>query len=120
MKKRYYEIVTVFAPTVAEDKLQNYISKIKSIINSCDGVIDKEENWGNRKLAYEIKKFTNGIYYFIACYIGKTSFVEELKKFFLTNEDIIRYGIKKIEKKKETTTSSLSTETGETQSKVVV
>ncbi len=98
--KRYYEIVVIFRPTVSEEKLGKDIRKIKDIITSCDGEVVKEEHWGSKTLAYEIKKCTSGIYHFILCSIGKFSFVEELKKFFATNEDIIRYGIKKVEKEK--------------------
>ncbi len=107
--KRYYEIVTIFAPTVSEEKLKNDISKIKSIIKNSNGEVEKEEDWGNKQLAYEIKKFKNGIYNFISCFVEKTSFVDELKKFFSSNENIIRYGIKKIDKKveKEVSTNSI-------------
>ncbi|MFN3551032.1 MAG: 30S ribosomal protein S6, partial [Endomicrobiia bacterium] len=65
--KNFYEIITIFAPNIEEEKLQGYIKKIKSIISSCDGNIINEENWGNKKLAYEIKKFNSGIYHFIFC-----------------------------------------------------
>lgn len=94
--KNFYEIVTIFAPNVNEEKLQGYIKKIKSIVSSCDGNVISEENWGNKKLAYEIKKFDNGIYHFIFCEVEKSSFPSELKKFFSMTEDVIRYGIKKV------------------------
>ncbi|MCS7227850.1 MAG: 30S ribosomal protein S6, partial [Endomicrobia bacterium] len=60
--KRYYEIVSIFKPTISEEKLQNDIKKIKNIINAYNGEIISEENWGNKKLAYEINKCANGIY----------------------------------------------------------
>ena len=63
--KRYYEIVTIFVPDIAEEKLNEKIKRVKNLINSSNGEVIKEENWGNKKLAYEIKKFNNGIYYFI-------------------------------------------------------
>ncbi len=97
--KRYYEIVTIFAPNVSEEKMKSDIAKIKDIIKNSNGEVEKEENWGNKKLAYEIKKFQEGIYNFISCSVEKTSFVSELKKFLSSNEEIIRYGIKRIEKK---------------------
>lgn len=99
--KRFYEIVSIFAPNITDDKLNTYIKKIKEIISSCKGNVINEENWGNRKLAYEIKKFENGIYYFIFCETEGNSLPSELKKFFSINEDVLRYGIKKVVVKKE-------------------
>lgn len=96
--KRYYEVVIIFSPVTKEEKIKKDIERVKNIISNCNGTIVKEEDWGKRKLAYEIKKFDEAIYYFISCEVEKTTFPEELKKFFATNEDIIRYGIKKIEK----------------------
>ncbi|MCS7231411.1 MAG: 30S ribosomal protein S6 [Elusimicrobiota bacterium] len=109
--KRYYEVVAIFSPVVKEEKIKSDIERIKSIISNCNGKIIKEEDWGRKKLAYEIKKFDEGIYYFIFCEIEKTTFPDELKKFFATNEDIIRYGIKKIEKLKKKTEPKSSEET---------
>ncbi|MEN3013578.1 MAG: 30S ribosomal protein S6 [Endomicrobiia bacterium] len=97
---RYYETVIIFSPTIKEEKMKSDIERVKNIIVNCGGNVIKEENWGRKKLAYEIKKFEEGIYYFIFCEVEKTSFPEELKKFFATNENVIRYGIKKIEKPK--------------------
>jgi len=99
--KRFYEIVAIFAPNVTDEKLNAYIKKIKEIIFSCKGNVINEENWGNRKLAYEIKKFENGIYYFIFCETEDNPLPSELKKFFSMNEDVLRYGIKKVVVKKE-------------------
>lgn len=95
--KRYYELVVIFSPVAKEEKVKKDIEKIKSIISNCNGNVIKEEDWGKKKLAYEIKKFNEGIYYFILCEIEKTNFPEDIKKFFSTNEDVIRYGIKKVE-----------------------
>ncbi len=105
--KNFYEIVTIFSPNTDEQKLQEYIKKIKSIISLCEGNIIKEENWGNKKLAYEIKKFSSGIYHFIFCEANKSSLPSELKKFFSMTENVIRYGIKKIVQKKQKIASSI-------------
>ena len=98
--KRYYEIVTIFVPDIAEDKLNEKIKRVKNLINSSGGEVIKEENWGNKKLAYEIKKFSNGIYYFIFCSTENSSLVEDVKNLFSKDEAILRYGIKKIDTKK--------------------
>jgi len=98
--KRYYEIVTIFVPDITEDKLNEKITRIKNLIKTSNGEIIKEENWGNKKLAYEIKKHTNGIYYFIFCSVEKTTFVEDLKNILLKDENILRYGVKKIDHRK--------------------
>lgn len=94
--KRYYELVIIFVPDVKEDKMKKDIERVKAIIASNNGEVLNEEHWGNKKLAYQIKKFENGIYHFIYCSVEKNTFVEELKKFLSTNESVLRYGIKKV------------------------
>ncbi len=110
--KRYYEIVTIFVPDIAEEKLNEKIKKVKNLISSSNGEVIKEENWGNKKLAYEIKKFSNGIYYFIFCSVEKTTFVNDIKNLFSKDENILRYGVKKIDSKKIKIEQNVSQEQG--------
>jgi small subunit ribosomal protein S6 len=104
--------VTIFVPDIAEEKLNEKIKRIKNLISSSNGEVIKEENWGNKKLAYEIKKFSNGIYYFIFCSVEKTTFVNDIKNLFSKDENILRYGVKKIDSKKIKIEQNVSQEQG--------
>ncbi len=95
--KRTYEIVLVFHPTLNEEKMHQHIKKVHDFINTYHGNIITEDHWGNRKLAYKIKKVTTGIYHFIKCE-AEPEIVSELRKYFSTvSEEIIRYSVIKVE-----------------------
>ena len=98
MKKNTYEITTIFAPNIFEEKVQTHLKKIKDIILNHNGEILEEDHWDNRKLAYRINKFNSGIYHFIKATVSPT-FVEDYRKYVSINEEIIRNSVIKIDKK---------------------
>lgn len=79
-----YEL-TVLLPTKEE------LSAVKKIITDSGGIIKEEKNWGERKLAYKIKKFTTAYYYLLQFMIKEKKTLLKLKKQLNFNENIIRY-----------------------------
>ena len=57
---RKYESIFILRPSLEEEKRNEVIEKFKAII-AADGEIEKVEEWGNRKLAYEIEKIREQI-----------------------------------------------------------
>ncbi|MCX7881144.1 MAG: 30S ribosomal protein S6 [Patescibacteria group bacterium] len=66
------------------------VEKIKEIILSFQGEIEKEESWGEKTLAYPIKKHRTAFYFHWLIKIPKTK-VLELRKKLNFQEKIIRY-----------------------------
>jgi len=66
------------------------IKLIEEIINQNGGKIEKKEKWGERLLAYPIKKKNKAIYFIIDFFINKKD-VLTLKRKLDFNEKIIRY-----------------------------
>lgn len=58
-----YEIAILFDPGLEVD-LSKAESKFKKIVADNGGKVIKDDNWGKRKLAYEIKKHEHAIYVF--------------------------------------------------------
>ena len=56
-----YELVLVLGEPVVEQK--SWTEKIKKLLGT-GGKIEKEENWGRKKLAYPIQKHEEGVYLF--------------------------------------------------------
>ncbi len=97
--KRVYELVTIFSPKVNEERIQECLKKIKSIITSNNGTILHEDNWGSKKLAYKIKKFSTGIYHYMK-FSCEPTLGNEIKKYLSTiTEEVIRYSLIKINEK---------------------
>ena len=86
---RKYESLFVLRPNLEEEKRKEIIGKFTSIIES-DGEVVKVDEWGNRKLAYEIDKLKEG-YYVLVDFKASPELPKELERNFGITEDIIRY-----------------------------
>ncbi|NPA15743.1 MAG: 30S ribosomal protein S6 [Deferribacteres bacterium] len=90
MDLRCYESVVVFVPELDEKELEEQIQWVKSIIEKNGGEIVKVDNWGKRKLAYEIEKRKEG-YYVLFLFRSSGDLVEELERNYRINNNVIRY-----------------------------
>ena len=61
-KFRQYELVYIITPEASEQEVADLHTQIESIVQRFNGTIDKTENWGRRKLAYEIGRHKEGTY----------------------------------------------------------
>ncbi|MGL4799482.1 MAG: 30S ribosomal protein S6 [Cellulosilyticaceae bacterium] len=93
-----YELALVLIPSLSEeDKLAN-LEKAKELITRFGGEITNVDDWGKRKLAYEINKQREGFYYFIQ-FNAETSVPAELESRFRIMETALRYLIVRLDEK---------------------
>ena len=59
---RKYELVYVVSPEASDDQVADLHTQVDAIVQRMGGQIDKTENWGRRKLAYEIGRHKEGTY----------------------------------------------------------
>jgi small subunit ribosomal protein S6 len=59
---REYELVFIVNPDLDENALTEVINKVKGWITDGNGEVNKADLWGKRKLAYAIRKQTEGYY----------------------------------------------------------
>ena len=64
--------------------------KVRGVIEAGGGTLLKVDNWGKRKLAYEVKKQLKGIYLFFS-YLGTAGLVEEVERNLRLTDSVIRY-----------------------------
>jgi small subunit ribosomal protein S6 len=96
-KNTNYELLFIVHPDL-ENSIENVLDKFRSHIEKRGAKITYEENWGKRKLAYEIKKCDVGIY--VLWFIGApNSALAKIEKDIRLSEEIIRYIIVKLEEK---------------------
>ena len=60
-----YELALVVSAKVEDEVRDAVVEKAKGYITRYNGVITDVEEWGKKKLAYEIQKMNEGFYYFI-------------------------------------------------------
>jgi len=94
-----YELAVIFNPTLTEEVLQAEFDKVQGLITRFGGEVEKVDNWGKRRLAYEINKMTEGFYYFIT-FNANHDAPAELESRLRITESLVRYLIIRMEEPK--------------------
>ncbi len=84
-----YESVMIVNPTVEEDKLKELVKKFTDLINT-NGKVEKVDELGKKKLAYEIKKFDEG-FYFVFYFDAEPTLIAELERNYRITDEVIKY-----------------------------
>ena len=93
-RTREYETIFILKPDVTNEVIGATNTKIRGVLEAGGGTLLKIENWGRRKLAYEVKKQLKGIYIFFR-YLGNPGLVEEVERnLHLTDSVIRQYSVK--------------------------
>ena len=95
---RHYETIYILNPNLAEEDYREAIDKFNSLIDKQKGVIIKTKEWGNQRLAYDIKKFNNGSYVLID-FCAEPGLTAELERDFKLDDRVLKYQTVKLEDK---------------------
>jgi small subunit ribosomal protein S6 len=87
---RDYEVLYIVRADFDDDKVQDAVRRVNTLIERSGGSPDRTNLWGKRKLAYEVKKQLKGIYIFFS-YLGSPGLVEELERNLRLTDSVIRY-----------------------------
>ena len=87
---RRYETIFIIRPTIAEDDITGIIEKVNSIIEGDGGTFIRVDKWGLKKLAYLIKKESQGYYVYVD-YAGMPASVKEMERIFRIDDRILKY-----------------------------
>ena len=87
---RKYETIFILDPDLEEEQTQSAIEKAKGIITQNKGEILKVEDWGKRKLAYQVKKKAKG-HYILIHFNGSSTLVSELERNFRVMDAVIKF-----------------------------
>jgi small subunit ribosomal protein S6 len=87
---RRYETFSILDPDLSAEGRTPVIDKVKEVIIGHDGFLVQVDNWGNRKLAYEIKKKARG-YYVRFDFCGDATLVNEMERFFRINDSVMKF-----------------------------
>lgn len=85
-----YELAVVVNAKIEDDARAAVVEKVKEYIARYNGVITNVDEWGKKKLAYEIQKMSEGYYYFIQ-FESDANCPIELEKQIRIMENVLRY-----------------------------
>lgn len=91
-----YESIIILKPTLSDEEVAESLEKIKGIIEEAGGEIVSSDNWGKKKLAYEVKKERRGIYV-VQHFKAKSATIVVLEQHLRFSEAIIKYMTIRIE-----------------------
>jgi small subunit ribosomal protein S6 len=81
--------MVIFDPDTDERQVQPTLEQFLTVITKGGGTVDTMDIWGRRRLAYEIRKKSEGIYAVITL-TAEPATVKELDRQFTINESIMR------------------------------
>lgn len=93
-----YELSLVFLSSLSEEEKVANLEKVKELITRFGGEVTNVDDWGRRKLAYEINKQKEGFYYFIQ-FNAETSTPAEVESRLRITETVLRYLIVRLDEK---------------------
>jgi small subunit ribosomal protein S6 len=88
--KREYETIFILRAETTTDNIQEVNVRIRKVIEEKGGKVLRVDNWGKRKLAYEIRKQLKGIYLYWQ-YLGEAELVSEIERNLRMLDMVIRY-----------------------------
>ena len=86
-----YELVYVVRPNAEDEVKEAVLNKVQEVI-SANGEVEKVDTWGNKKLAYQIAKFSEGFYVLVNCK-ASADLPKEVDRNLKINENVIRHMI---------------------------
>ena len=84
-----YESIVIINPNVDEEGIKALISKFSDLINN-DGKVEKVDELGKRKLAYEVKKNEEG-FYVVFYFEAKPELITELERNYRITDEVIKF-----------------------------
>ncbi|KUO96546.1 30S ribosomal protein S6 [Ferroacidibacillus organovorans] len=87
---RKYETLYVLRPDLEPEKTQELVERFKGVVTTNGGETLEVNEWGKRRLAYEIEEYREG-YYVLMQYNADTDFTSELERLMRISEDVLRY-----------------------------
>jgi len=92
----HYETIYIVNPTLDDDSLKKAIDKFSDLTKKLKGSIVKVNEWGKRKLAYDLKRFDKG-YYVVLDFCALPKMVTELERNLKLDDRILKYITVKID-----------------------
>jgi small subunit ribosomal protein S6 len=99
MADRQYELVYILPPDTTEQQSAELHEQIAAVVTRLNGQVEKTENWGRRRLAYEIGHFKEGVYV-LEVLNGGGELMKELDRRLRVMDQVMRHMIVRVDEEK--------------------
>src|SRR5437773_7312467 len=97
--ERQYELVYILPPDTTEQQVTELHDQLEAVVSRMSGQIEKTENWGRRKLAYEIGHNKEGVYV-LEVINGSGELMKELDRRLRVMDQVIRHMAVRVDEEK--------------------
>lgn len=87
-----YESMYILKPDMEEEARKAIIERFKTLVESNGGKVEKVDEWGSRKLAYEIDYIKEG-YYVLMTFEAGSELPAELERNYNISDSVLRYNV---------------------------
>ena len=99
MADRQYELVYILPPDTTEQQVTELHGQIEAVVSRMNGAFDRTENWGRKRLAYEIGPNKEGVYV-LDVINGSGELMKELDRRLKVMDQVIRHLIVRVDEEK--------------------
>ncbi len=85
-----YESIFITKPSLMEEEVNRLGDRLKSMIEEGGGSVQKTENWGKKKLAYEVAKEKKGNYFFLS-FQADGQVIRKLERAYRLDDAVMKY-----------------------------
>jgi len=100
MSDRQYELVYILPPDSTEQQIAEIHEQVESVVSRMGGQIEKTDNWGRRKLAYEIGPHKEGVYVLEVINSSSSDLVKELDRRLKVIDQVVRHLVVRVDEEK--------------------
>lgn len=95
---RVYEELFIVRPDTPEEDLAAFVEQVTGVITTAGGTVEKVDKWGTRRLAYRVKKLSEGIYTLIV-FNAPADAVKEVERRMRNTESVVKFITVRIDEK---------------------
>src|SRR5881296_1576797 len=99
MADRQYELVYILPPDTTEQQVTELHGQLEAVVSRMSGTFDRTENWGRKRLAYEIGRNKEGVYV-LEVINGSGELMKELDRRLRVMDQVIRHMIVRVDEEK--------------------
>src|SRR5882762_5808417 len=99
MADRQYELVYILPPDTTEQQVAELHEQLDAVVSRMHGKVEKTENWGRKKLAYEIGHQKEGVYV-LDVINGTGELMKELDRRLRVMDQVIRHMVVRVDEEK--------------------
>ena len=90
MSERTYELLFIADPNLSEPDVDTLTAQVQTYVEKEGGKVDKLEKWGKKRMAYEVRRHSEG-YYVLMTVLGGAALVKEVERRIKVTDGIIRH-----------------------------